>query len=81
MRNTVTWNDWNNEQHATKVTQQRKLCTLYGGHILMEETKDFVVNLSAEMGTILILNHLIFSDFDLDFKSYEISMILILKLI
>ena len=31
----------------------------------------------AEMGTILILNHLIFSDFD--FKSSEISMILILK--
>ena len=33
------------------------------------------------MGTILILilNHLIFSDFDFDFKSSEISMILILK--
>ena len=31
----------------------------------------------AEMGTILILNHLIFSDFD--FKSSEIPMILILK--
>ena len=31
------------------------------------------------MGTILILNHLIFSDFD--FKSSEILMILILKLI
>ena len=33
--------------------------------------------LNAEMGMILILNHLIFSDFD--FKSSEISMILILK--
>ena len=32
---------------ATKVTQNRKLCTLYGGHILMKETKDFVVNLSG----------------------------------
>ena len=32
---------------ATKVTQHRKLCTLYGGHILMKETKDFVVNLSG----------------------------------
>ena len=32
---------------ATKVTQQRKLSTLYGGHILMKETKDFVVNLSG----------------------------------
>ena len=31
---------------ATKVTQHRKLCTLYG-HILMKETKDFVVNLSG----------------------------------
>ena len=31
------------------------------------------------MGTILILNHLIFSDFDFDFKSSKISMILILK--
>ena len=31
------------------------------------------------MGTILILNHLIFSDFDFDFKSSEISMILILN--
>ena len=29
---------------ATKVTQHRKL---YGGHILMKETKDFVVNLSG----------------------------------
>ena len=25
----------------------RKLCTLYGGHILMKETKDFVVILSG----------------------------------
>ena len=32
---------------ATKVTQNRKLCTLYGGHILMKETKDLVVNLSG----------------------------------
>ena len=32
---------------ATKVTQYRKLCTLHGGHILMKETKDFVVNLSG----------------------------------
>ena len=32
---------------ARKVTQHRKLCTLYGGHILMKETKDFVVNLSG----------------------------------
>ena len=32
---------------ATKVTQNRKLCTLYGGHILMKDTKDFVVNLSG----------------------------------
>ena len=33
----------------------------------------------AEMSTILILNQLIFSDLDFDFKSSEISMILILK--
>ena len=33
------------------------------------------------MGTILILNNLIFSDFDFYFESSEISMILILKLI
>ena len=31
------------------------------------------------MSMILILNHLIFSDFDFDFKSSKISMILILK--
>ena len=35
---------------ATKVTQHRKLCTLYGGHILMKETKDFVVDL---FGTVI----------------------------
>ena len=34
-----------------------------------------------EMSTILILNHLIFSDFEFDSKLSEISMILILKLI
>ena len=36
-------------------------------------------NLLPEMGMILILNHLIFSDLDFDFKSSEIAMNFILK--
>ena len=38
-----------------------------------------IMILKSNHDLIFILNHLIFSDFDFDFKSSEISMILILK--